>query len=231
MGRVRHSDTIAKLTESLLAAQAEMKNPNFDSENPHFKSKFASLAAVRETVMPVLHKHGLLLTQFPKSFDGYCGIVNRLMHKSGEWLEEECLLPLDKNNAQGAGSAITYARRYSLQSIAGVVAEQDDDANAASASVDSRITPMSGARGRVDPKRRKVIEDTAILIKDALKEDRDFDAFGYCEPFTSGDPDEKVYLWSFLDSSQRARIKTQSEIAKGGQQQGVDFHQRKSNGK
>ena len=73
------------------------------------------------------------------------------------------------------------------------------------------ITPTAGARGRVAPSRRKGIEDTAILIKDALKEDRDWDAFGLCENFT--DPDEKVYLWSFLDSKERRRIKSQAEVS------------------
>ena len=73
------------------------------------------------------------------------------------------------------------------------------------------ITPTSGARGRVDPSRRKGIEDTAILVKDALREDRDFDAFGLCENFT--DPDEKVYLWSFLDSKERRRLKAQAEVS------------------
>jgi hypothetical protein len=71
-----------------------------------------------------------------------------------------------------------------------------------------------GARGRVPPARRKIIEDTVLEIKAALAEDRDFDAFGYCEPFTEGDPEEKSYLWSFLDSSQRSRIKAQSAISK-----------------
>jgi hypothetical protein len=130
---VNSSPTIAELAKALNKAQAELKNPTFDSTNPHFKSKFASLVAVREAVLPILQKHGLALTQFPKGADGAAGVVNRLMHVSGEWLEEECLLPLDKNNAQGAGSAVTYARRYSLQAIAGVVADEDDDANAASA--------------------------------------------------------------------------------------------------
>jgi hypothetical protein len=127
------SESITNLVKALLAAQMELKNPAFDSKNPHFNSKFASLAAVRECVLPVLNKHGLILSQFPKSADGRAGVVNILAHTSGEFLEEECLLPLDKNNAQGAGSAVTYARRYSLQAIAGVVADEDDDANAASA--------------------------------------------------------------------------------------------------
>jgi hypothetical protein len=135
------SPSIAELAKALNKAQAELKNPTFDSTNPHFKSKFASLAAVREAVIPTLNKHGLAIAQFPKSTDGTAGCVNRLMHVSGEWLEEECLLPLDKNNAQGAGSAVTYARRYSLQAIAGVVADEDDDANAASAPVKKTVDP------------------------------------------------------------------------------------------
>src|SRR5688500_18031754 len=136
------SGTIGELTKALLEAQKEMKNPSFDSTNPHFKSKFASLANVRETVLPVLLKHGLVLTQFSKAGEGSSGCVNLLLHTSGEWLEESCLIPPDRNNAQGAGSAITYARRYSLQSIAGVVADEDDDANAASAPVRAQKDPL-----------------------------------------------------------------------------------------
>lgn len=75
------------------------------------------------------------------------------------------------------------------------------------------ITPTAGARGRVAPSRRKGIEDTAILVKDALKEERDVDAYGLCENFT--DPDEKVYLWSFLDSKERSRLKAQATVANG----------------
>jgi len=147
------STSIAKLADALNKAQAELKNPAFDSTNPHFKSKFASLVSVREAVLPILQRHGLSLTQFPKCGDGSAGVVNRLMHNSGEWLEEECLLPLDKNNAQGAGSAVTYARRYSLQAIAGVVADEDDDANAASAPVKKEV--------KQDPALLKLLADAA----------------------------------------------------------------------
>jgi|SRR5688572_30099335 len=73
------------------------------------------------------------------------------------------------------------------------------------------IKPTDGARSRVTPARRKVVEDTAVLVSDALAEDRDFDAYGYCESFT--DPDEKVYLWTFFDSKQRSRLKAQAEVA------------------
>ena len=74
------------------------------------------------------------------------------------------------------------------------------------------IKPTDGAMHRVDPKRRTMIADTATLIRDYLAENKDFDAFALCEDFT--DPDEKVYLWSFLDSKQRSRIKAQAEAAK-----------------
>lgn len=74
------------------------------------------------------------------------------------------------------------------------------------------IKPTDGALDRCAPARRKVVMDTAVLIKDYLSEGRDFDAFGLCEDFE--DPDEKVALWSFLDSKQRRRLKDQAEAAK-----------------
>lgn len=74
------------------------------------------------------------------------------------------------------------------------------------------IKPTDGAMQRVEPKRRQVVTDTVTLIKDALAEDRDFDAYGYCENFS--DPDEKAFLWSFLDSKQRSRIKAQAEASR-----------------
>lgn len=129
---MNRSESIKELATALALAQAEMQNPTFDSVNPHFKNKFASLVSVRAAVIPVLNKHGLSISQFPVSAELRAGVVNILMHTSGQWIEEGCILPLTKNDAQGAGSAITYARRYSLQSIAGVVADEDDDAEAAS---------------------------------------------------------------------------------------------------
>lgn len=72
--------------------------------------------------------------------------------------------------------------------------------------------PSDGARERCTPARRKVVEETVKLVVQALNEDRDFDAFGLADEFD--DPDERVYLWTFLDSKQRARLKTQQEVAK-----------------
>ena len=121
-----------QIARSLCLAQLEMQNPAFDMVNPHFRNKYASLAAVRDAVIPVLAKHGIALIQDLTSFDGQVGVMTHLLHSSGQSLRfGPLLLPVTKADAQGYGSASTYARRYALMSIAGVVGEPDDDANSA----------------------------------------------------------------------------------------------------
>ena len=200
------STTIGALATALLAAQKEMKNPAFDSMNPHFKSKFASLSAVREAVLPILLKHGLVLTQFPKGSDGAAGCVNRLLHTSGEWLEEDCLLPLDKNNAQGAGSAITYSRRYSLQSIAGVVADEDDDANAASAPVAQKKghSPSDGAFDTLTKDEQTEAREIAGNIVELWTIGKEVAAYeAFYEANLSNDM--KIGIWELLRPNSKVR--------------------------
>lgn len=123
------SETSANLFAALAKAQAELKNPKFDSVNPHFKSAFASLAAVRDAVIPVFARHGLSFCQFPITDGIRVGCVNHLAHESGEWMEESFLLPCDKQTAHGYASTLTYVKRLSMQSVAGVVGDKDDDGN------------------------------------------------------------------------------------------------------
>lgn len=129
---VRRSATIGKLAAALAAAQSEMKNPKKEAENPHFKNKFADLAAVRDAVVPALAAHKLAVMQLPCEFNGAPALAVLLTHESGEWVETTIQLRPSKNDPQGIGSALTYMRRYTLQSLAGVVGEDDDDGNAAS---------------------------------------------------------------------------------------------------
>lgn len=120
------------ISAALAKAQTEMSNPGFDSTNPHFRNKFASLAAVRNAVVPILAKHGIAMCQDLCSVDGSVACTTILMHASGQRLTfGPLVLPVSKNDAQGFGSAATYARRYSLMAVAGVVGDDDDDANAA----------------------------------------------------------------------------------------------------
>ena len=126
------SGTISELAKALSKAQGEMNNPVFDSTNPHYKSRYASLAAVRNAVVPVLAKNGLSVMQPLTKTDAgiMCGLV--LMHSSGEYIEFPPLeIPATKPDAQGFVSAATYAKRTMLQAIACVVGDSDDDANAA----------------------------------------------------------------------------------------------------
>lgn len=122
------SENINELATALAMAQAEMSNPVFDSKNPHFKSSYASLASVRNTVIPVLAKHGLSVIQDVKDVENGVTCVQMLMHKSGQWMQTSGLrVPVDKNNAHGYGSATTYARRFSLMALTCVVGDDDDD--------------------------------------------------------------------------------------------------------
>ena len=120
---------------ALAAAQAEMGKAVKDTENPHFKSKYADLASVMDACMPALNKNGIAVIQ-PFVTDEISGraVKTILIHESGETLE--CTIPLifGKNDMQGLGSAMTYGRRYGLMAMAGI-APEDDDGNAAAASV------------------------------------------------------------------------------------------------
>ena len=124
------SESIKNLAEALCNAQATMGGAVKDSANPFFKSSYADLTSVIKAIKQPFTDNGLSYTQFPVTNEHGIGVITRLMHTSGEWLEQEYYLPIVKRDPQAAGSAITYARRYALQSIAGIPTA-DDDAEAA----------------------------------------------------------------------------------------------------
>ncbi len=123
---------------SLAKAQLEMKNPKFDSKNPVYGSSYASLSAVREAVMPSLNKYGISVIQELKKSEGGVECYTTLAHESGEkYMSAPLEIPSHRTNKDGKitmdahtiGSAATYARRYQLQAICGVVGDPDDDGN------------------------------------------------------------------------------------------------------
>jgi hypothetical protein len=121
-----------EIAAALAKAQAEMSNPAFDSNNPHFKSKFASLAAVRNAVIPVLARNGIACLQDIKNEGAAISCTTILAHSSGQrFVLGPLVIPATKPDAQGLGSAETYARRYALMAAAGVVGDSDDDAEGA----------------------------------------------------------------------------------------------------
>jgi hypothetical protein len=126
------SDTIASLAAALNKAQAEMSGAKKSAKNPFFKSNYANLEEVINCVKEPFADNGLSFVQFPISGDGVAGVETTILHESGEFISGEFMLKCSKNDPQGMGSAITYARRYGLQSACGIPSE-DDDGNAASA--------------------------------------------------------------------------------------------------
>lgn len=124
------SDSIKELAMYLNRAQSEMGGANKSAENPFFNSKYADLSSVVRAIKEPFANNGLSYVQFPIEDNGRIGVETILMHCSGEWLSSSFTVQLKKQDAQGAGSAITYCRRYSLQAIAGIPSE-DDDGNAA----------------------------------------------------------------------------------------------------
>lgn len=128
----RRSQSIGKLIEALTKAQQEYDPVKKENTNPFFKSKYADLSTVLGATQKHLAKYGVAILQMPVVNGSKAGVQTILAHSSGEWIDfGELLLPLSKQDAQGAGSAITYSRRYAYQSAAGVSAEEDDDGNAA----------------------------------------------------------------------------------------------------
>jgi hypothetical protein len=126
------SETIGKIAAALAKAQGEMGTAIKDAKNPFFKSKYADLNSIREACMPSLQKHGISLLQPTIERNGHNYVETLLLHESGEWLSCETeILFGKKDDAQAQGSGITYARRYGMQSMLNVGAD-DDDGNTAS---------------------------------------------------------------------------------------------------
>jgi hypothetical protein len=124
---------------ALLAFQAEMPTLRKTATNPHFHSKFCPLDEIVETVTPLLYKHGLTWSTMPSQEDGKPVLRYVLQHAaSGSGVMDAMPLLLDKPNAQGQGSAITYARRYAITAVLNLVADEDDDGNGASSTAAAR---------------------------------------------------------------------------------------------
>lgn len=120
------------LLTALCAFQAEMPTLPEDATNPHFRSKYCPLDTIVETATPILTKHGLAWSAFPCRDEHGPALRYSLGHgKSGETIGDTMSLLAIKQDPQGQGSALTYARRYALCSVLNLVADDDDDGNAA----------------------------------------------------------------------------------------------------
>jgi hypothetical protein len=135
---VTSSETTATLCAALVAAQGALKPISKDGKNPAFRSKYATLDGIMETVRPALAAHGLAVVQgvvHPETGEGgrLVGIMveTRLVHTSGEWLASVVPVPVAKGDAHGLGSALSYGRRYGISALLALSTDEEDDGNAA----------------------------------------------------------------------------------------------------
>lgn len=126
------STSIKELSTALAIVQGQLTFAKKDSKNPFFKSNYADLESVWDACREQLSLNGLAIMQFPGDYlNGNMELTTIITHSSGEWISQTMSLPVSKPDAQGAGSAITYMRRYALAAVVGIV-QADDDGNSAS---------------------------------------------------------------------------------------------------
>lgn len=143
------SESIKEIANALCKFQAEVEKIKKGATNPFFKSKYATLADILDVIRQPLANNGLSFVQFPK---GIHGLETMLMHISGEYLSESYEMRPVKDDPQGAGSVITYQRRYALGAVLGLNIDEDDDGNKASIPVTPKkeaLTPEHPSWGKV----------------------------------------------------------------------------------
>jgi hypothetical protein len=146
---MKTSESISKISAALLAAQKAITFACKDATNPHFKNKYADLPAVIEAIKVPLNDAGIVFMQTPSpSGTGSLELTTRLIHESGEWIEDTATIPLPKNDPQGYGSAMTYGRRYALAAITGLY-QDDDDGNGAALDLNAALNSIRNA-GDID---------------------------------------------------------------------------------
>jgi hypothetical protein len=146
---VNQSPTIGAIAAALAKAQAAFKPAIKDASNPFFKSKYCDLAGALDAVRDALSVNGLALVQSTDAGDKMV-LHTTLLHASGEWISSTYPITAVKTDPQGIGSAVTYARRYSLMALLGIAAE-DDDGEAAH----GRIAKVDTTTGEVKAKQPK----------------------------------------------------------------------------
>jgi len=152
---ITHSETITKIAGAMLAVQGAVASVKRDSQNPHFRSHYASLESVIDTIRPACQKASLVVIQAPGDYlDGHLEIETMIVHSaSGEWFRSALTVPVQKPDPQGVGSAVTYACRYSLMAVFNL-APTDDDGNAASGPAPTTPASVVTVRKPVDQAKR-----------------------------------------------------------------------------
>lgn len=194
-----------EFAKALAKVQAEIGAASKSSDNPFFKSKYADLAEVWATWQEIGPKHGFAMLQTTRLTENGACLVTTLLHESGDHMSGEYPLMPSKNDPQGMGSAMTYARRYCLAAMVGIV-QEDDDGNAASAkdavkppqkpAQTKELTPAERVAAWVETS-RKVI--SAMQTQAQYKEWKEANK-GTLAKLESGYPDKYEEFQVFVDN-------------------------------
>ena len=193
------------IATALAAAQINMGKALKQASNPHFRSKYADLGSVMDACLPALNAHGIAVIQ-PTGEDEIGRFVEtRLIHgESGEQLSCRVPLIVSKNDMQGYGSAVTYARRYGLMAMAGI-APEDDDGNAA-----AKAAPKQEAPKKISAEQFQVIND---LIFDTETDEAKFCAYYKVEELHDMDAKQATEATAML-------TKKKTKLAETGEDNG-----------
>jgi hypothetical protein len=145
---MKTSDSVINIAKALILAHGKIKHATKDATNPHFGKTYASLENVIDVTKQAYLESDIVVLQGMSS-DGLT-LTTRLQHASGEYYESEVKLMLSKQDMQGLGSAITYARRYSLAAFSNLT-QADDDGNAASEGSQRKPSPTKKTETAAKP--------------------------------------------------------------------------------
>tara|TARA_R110000744_G_scaffold352497_1_gene458614 strand:- start:778 stop:1374 length:597 start_codon:yes stop_codon:yes gene_type:complete len=198
---MNQSESIEELSKALCLAQAEMGGAIKDSKNPFFKSTYADLESVIKVIKPAFAKNGLSFVQLPVTSEGGkgVGVSTMLMHNSGQWIQGEFLLPMEKVTPQGAGSAITYARRYGLTSLVGIP-QVDLDAQ------DISVQPPEPQGKRVS---KSLAQSVVALV---VSSHASGETSELVEALAELDENEKQVIWRQLTGKQQEFVRLTKEM-------------------
>lgn len=198
---------IKSLASALVKAQSEMGGAKKGVTNTFFKTKYADLSSVAEAISSAAAAHGLGYIQVAHEREHAAAIETIIVHESGETLSCGIVsCPVEKSNAQGYGSAMTYARRYSLAAAFGVCPE-DDDGNAAAKSPPKSTVQPTKTGWVPSPEEEKFLSGEIDMIRAKIENEGALSAATYFYREPGLDEEEKLWVWNKLSKSEKDAVR------------------------
>ncbi len=210
---MKTSESIKELANALCKAQALMTGAKKASNNPFFKSKYSDLSSVMEAISIPFAENGLCFVQGAELDENKIAVKTRIMHSSGEWIESTTQLPPTKNDAQGYGSAITYAKRYGLQALAGVPSIDDDGNEAVKHAIKPKNTPKAALPVKEKQTKKDLKTKWNPTIDTIWQHFQNKDVNGLHEVTNELNPTDKQELWGLLPTEIKQYMVENKEAA------------------